>query len=415
VQTAQVRRDSGLELDAARERARRLDGQDDLAAYSDRFIPLPKGLVYLDGNSLGRPPRHLPELLAQAVRDQWGQGLIGSWDRWQRLPYEVGDQLGTSLLGAKKSEVSVSDSTTVNLYKLVLAAVAARPDRTVMLIESDAFPTDRYVLDGIARHHGLQVREVASDVDGGFGVEDVEAVLETDVAVACLSHVGYRSAALADMAAVTAAIHSAGALVLWDLCHSAGAVPIDLTGAAVDLAVGCTYKYLNAGPGAPAFLFVRKDLQNQLDSPIWGWFGSADQFEMPPGYAPRRGLGRFQAGTPPVLGLLAVREGSAVVAEAGVDRLRAKGSDLTNYALQLADAWLVPLGFRVASPRSSERRGSHLTLEHRDARRLCARLVELGVITDFRTPDRIRLGMAALTTSFSDVCRALHALSTAAQ
>lgn len=402
--------DTELSPAEARDQARLLDESDELAPFADRFIPLPEGVVYLDGNSLGRPLRSMAGVLDFALQEEWARGLIPSWDRWVELPYQVGGEMSGPILGARAGEVVVSDSTTVNLYKLVSAAVEARPGRSVILIESDAFPTDRYVVDGIARTRGLTVREVPSGLDRGFQPEDVASVLDTDVAVACLSHVGYRSAALADMGPINQILHEAGALVLWDLCHSAGSVPIDLTGSGADLAVGCTYKYLNGGPGAPAFLFVRRDLQGELASPIWGWFGADDQFEMADSYRPRPDIGQFQAGTPPILAILTVREGARVVAEAGLPRLRAKGMALSDLALQLADQWLAPSGFRVASPRVADRRGSHLTLEHRDARSLCTRLAEGGVITDFRTPDRIRLGLAALTTSYIDVVRALEAL-----
>ena len=401
--------------EAYRERARRLDEADELRPFADRFVPLPAGVVYLDGNSLGRPLRTMSPMLASAVERDWAQGLIPSWDHWQQLPFEVGDEVAGPILGARAGEVVISDSTTVNLYKLMSAALDARPDRRVILIDSDAFPTDRYVAEGLARARGLEVRELPSDMDEGFGADDVAASMAGDVAVACLSHVGYRSAALADMTRVTDVVHDAGALVLWDLCHSAGSVPIDLEGTGADLAVGCTYKYLNGGPGAPALLYVRQELQDQLDSPIWGWFGADRQFEMEHEYRPRPGIGHFQAGTPPILAILAVREGARVLAEAGLSRLRAKGAALTELALEISDNWLVAEGFRVASPRDPMRRGSHLTLEHAQARELCDRLADEGVIVDFRTPDRIRLGMAALTTSFDDVVRAGEVLRAAAR
>jgi len=389
-------------------RARAADGADSLSAYRDRFVPLPDGVIYLDGNSLGRPLRRLPELLGRVIEQEWGGGLIRSWDHWRLLASEVGDELGATLLGARPGEVTVSDSTTVNLYKLAMAAIAARPGRDVLLIDSDSFPTDRYVLDGIAERLGLQVREVPSHLDEGFDVEAVEASLDGRVALACLSHVGYRSAARADMAPINQAIHSSGALALWDLCHSVGAVPIDLTAAGCDLAVGCTYKYLNAGPGAPAFLYVRREHQSRLRPPIWGWFGAADQFEMGATYEPRVGIGRFQAGTPPILGILSVREGVRLLADAGgPSALYPKAVALTEFGLELADRWLVPIGFRVASPRRPDRRGAHLTLEHGRARQLCQLLAQAGVLTDFRTPDRIRLGMAPLTTTFTDVAQAI--------
>jgi len=247
-------------------RAGAADATDPLHAYQERFVPLPDGVVYLDGNSLGRPLRNLPRLMAQVIEEEWGRGLIRSWEQWQLLAAQVGDELGAALLGARPGEVTLSDSTTVNLYKLAMAALTTRPDRDVILIESDSFPTDRYVLDGIAERQGLNVREVPSHLDEGFDLEAVRASLDERVALVCLSHVGYRSAAIADMAPINDVIHANGALALWDLCHSAGAVPVDLTASSCDLAVGCTYKYINAGPGAPAFLYVRREHQSQLAS-----------------------------------------------------------------------------------------------------------------------------------------------------
>lgn len=391
----------------ARRRAAEMDAADPLAGFRDRFLPLPDGIVYLDGNSLGRPLRSTLEVVAAAIREEWGQGLIGSWSEWTDLPRRVGDELGNALLGSAPGEVVVADSTSVNIYKLVMAAAAARPGRDVLVTEADNFPSDRYVLQGVAQRLGLTLRLVPADIDNGVDLADLAAALDERVAAVCLSHVGYRSGALVDMRAATQLVHDHGALVLWDLCHSVGSVPIDLTGARADLAVGCTYKYLNAGPGAPAFLYVRRDLQEQLSQPIWGWFGQADQFEMDDTYAPMPGIGRFQVGTPPILGVLAVREGVRLLAEAGMEPVRAKGQALTALAAELADRHLAPRGFRIASPRDADQRGSHLTLAHPEARQLVRRLADGGVITDFRTPDRLRLGASALSTSFTDIVEAV--------
>jgi kynureninase len=282
-----------------------------------------------------------------------------------------------------------------------------RPDRTVILTAADEFPTDRYVLDGLAAARGLQVRVVPADVAHGPDPADVVAALDADVALLCLSHVGYRSGALADLPALTAAAHRAGALALWDLSHAVGAVPIELDAAGVDLATGCTYKYLHGGPGAPAFLYVNRALHGRARQPIWGWFGQRDQFVMAPGYDPEPDVRAFGTGTPAVLGLIAAQEGARLLAEAGLDRLRAKGVALTELGVALFDSWLAPLGFELASPRDPARRGSHLTLRHPEAWPICAMLVDQGIVGDFRYPDGLRLGPAPLSTRFVELWDAM--------
>jgi kynureninase len=239
----------------------------------------------------------------------------------------------------------------------------------------------------------------------------VKELLDGDVALVWLEQVHYRSAAIADMPAITAAAHEAGALVLWDVCHSAGAIPVDLTGAGADLAVGCTYKYLNAGPGAPSFLYVRGELQGSLRQPIWGWWGRRDMFEMEQRYVPLSDIRANLAGTPPILSMAPIEVGAAMLVEAGIERVRAKGVALTGYAIELFDELLAPVGFRLASPREAERRGSHVTVERHDARMLCARLLDRGVVPDFRQPNGIRLGMAPLTTTFEEVRRGIVSLA----
>ena len=395
-----------------RSRAADLDASDPLASFRDRFVPLDAGLVYLDGNSLGMLPAATAQRLAEVISQDWGSGLIRSWAHWMDLPRQAGDLLGEHLLGAEPGQVVVCDSTTVNLYKLAWAALDARPGRPVLVTDDDNFPTDRYVLDGIAARSGGQLRLIRADPDQGVRPDDVRAAIGPDTALVCLSHVAYRSGALADMAAITRLAHEAGALVLWDLCHSAGSVPVDLDGSAADLAVGCTYKYLNAGPGAPAFLYVRQDLQDRLTQPIQGWFGQQDQFTMGPRYEPAAGITRFTTGTPNVPGTVAVQEGTRLLAEAGIQALRAKGIQLTSYLIELADAWLAPYGCVLASPRDPGLRGAHVSLRHPEAGRISRALIRAGVIGDFRAPDRLRLGPAPITTRFTDVWDALHALRT---
>jgi kynureninase len=382
-----------------------LDRVDPLRSYRGRFVGADDDLIYLDGNSLGRLPVASADRLFEVVHSQWAHGLVRSWESWIAWPRSVGDLLGATLLGAAAGQVVVSDSTSVNLYKLAAAALELSPSRTTIVTDSGNFPTDRYILAGLASARGLRV----IDVDGS-SLADVAAVLSDDVALVSLSHVDYRSGALLPMAEITAAAHSAGALVLWDLCHSVGAVPISLDACQVDLAVGCTYKYVNAGPGAPAFLYVRNDLQSVARQPIWGWFGQQAQFEMGADYAPVESIERFLVGSPPILGIALVESGVRLLAEAGVDRLRAKGSALTSLLISLADSWLAPLGFSVASPRDDSKRGAHVSLRHDDAYRISQALIAHQVVPDFRRPDLVRLGCSPLTTSFADVYEAMRRL-----
>src|SRR6516165_10695725 len=386
--------------------AEECDAADPLASFRERFAFGDPSLIYLDGNSLGRLPLATADRIADVVRHEWGTGLIRSWEHWIDLPSRAGDLLGSQLLGAAPGQVLVCDSTTVNLYKLARAALGARPGRTVIVTDDDNFPTDRYVLAGVAAERDADLRLIHTDMDAGVTPGAVRAAVDGATALVSLSHVAYRSGALADMAQITAIAHDAGALMLWDLCHSAGSVPVDLDGCGADLAVGCTYKYLNAGPGAPAFLYVRNDLQQQLHQPVQGWFGQRDQFAMGPSYDPVPGIGRFMTGTPDIIGISAVSEGVSLLAEAGIGALRDKGMRLTGYLINLADAWLAPLGFNLASPRDAARRGSHVCLRHPEAARIGAALTAAGVIGDLREPDRLRLGLAPITTSFTDVWEA---------
>jgi kynureninase len=398
-------------MDLDRAAAAALDDADPLAAFRARFAGTeddgPDRLIYLDGNSLGRLPRATPAALTRVVERQWGEGLVGSWAEWIGEATRLGDVLAVGVLGAHPGEVLVADSTSVNLYKLLVAGAQARPGRDVLVCTADDFPTDRYVVAGGAEGRGLTVRELPADVDQGLDLAALAAALDERVAVVVLSLVAYRSGALADIAEVTSLVHDAGALVLWDLSHAVGAVPVDLAAAGADLAVGCTYKYLNGGPGAPAFLYVRRDLQERLRSPIQGWFGQRDQFAMGPVYEPAAGIERFGAGTPPVLGMAAVDVGASLVADAGVDRLAVKGRALTELAVALGDAWLAPHGVALASPREPARRGSHVTFAHPQAWQLTQALIDRGVVPDFRTPDRVRLGPAPLYTRFVDVWDAM--------
>jgi kynureninase len=393
-----------------RTHAARLDADDPLAWLRDRFVIDEAGPIYLDGNSLGRLPRTTVAVVERTLREEWGTGLVRSWLGWMELAEGIGASLGEALLGAAPGQVAICDSTSVNLYKLASAALDARPGRRVILASADDFPTDRYVLEGLAAARGLELRQLPSNGSNAIGHAAVARELGPEVALVSLSHASYRSAALEDVPAVTAAAHDAGALVLWDLCHSTGAVPLELDGWGVDLAAGCTYKYVNAGPGAPAFLYVRRDLQERLRQPIWGWFGQREQFRMGPAYDPVPGIGRFQVGTPPVLSLVPVGTGVEVLAEAGIERLRARSMALTGLLVALWEAWLRPLGFALASPRDPERRGGHVSLAHPDAYRVVRALLAAGVVPDFRQPDLVRLCPAPAYTRFVEVWDAMERL-----
>jgi kynureninase len=396
---------------ADREAAVERDRSDPLRAFRDRFVFADDGVIYLDGNSLGRLPADTPARVDDVIRGAWGSRLIRAWsDGWLELPQRIGDRLGHSLLGAAGGQVAVADSTTVCFYKLASAALSARPGRTEIITDRDNFPTDRYVLEALAAQRDLTIRWLEADPATGPEPDQVAELLGPQTALVALSHIAYRSAFVLDLPEITRLVRDAGALTLWDLCHSAGVFPIELDASGVDLAVGCTYKYLNGGPGAPAFLYMRAEHQGRLRQPIWGWLGTREPFEMVQGYEPADGIVSMLSGTPPVLALAAVSVGADLVIEAGVGAIREKSIALTEFAIALADEWLGPLGVSIGSPRDGHRRGAHVALVHPRARQLCASLIGDGVIVDFRAPDAIRLGLSPLTTSFADVWDGLHHL-----
>jgi kynureninase len=385
-----------------------LDSVDALAKYRALFIADDSVRAYLDGNSLGRPLIASRERIADFVGTQWGSRLIRGWDEsWLDLPLRIGDDLARTTLGAAAGQTTIGDSTTVLLYKLVRAAVDARPERKTLVIDRDNFPTDRYVLEGIAAERGLTVKWIeprtltGDDHDFGVTVEDVAAAVDADTVLVVLSHVSYRSGYLADVPEITQVVHDAGALMLWDLCHSAGVIPTQLDEWGVDLAVGCTYKYLNGGPGSPAFAYVRADLQAEIRQPIWGWLGSATPFEMGQGYTPAEGIRSVLSGTPPILGMLAMQDMLELIETVGLDVVRTKSIALTEYAVALADE-LLPEA-HLASPRDATLRGSHITLDDDRFSAVMPTLWEQGVIPDFRRPNGIRLGLSPLSTSFAEV------------
>lgn len=370
--------------------AQALDAADPLAGFRERFVIADEDRLYLDGNSLGRLPKGSRERLHRVI-DQWGEELVGGWAEWIEAPTRTGDALA-EVLGAAPGTVLVTDSTTVNLYKLAHALLDADPSLKRLATDAGNFPTDRYVLDGIARARGLEL----------VLFESVDELPEDALVV--LSHVDYRTGELLDMEAI-----DRRATVIWDLSHSAGAVPIELAARGVRYAVGCTYKYLNAGPGALGYLYVADP--DALRSPIQGWFGQDDQFAMERPYTPAPGISRFLAGTPPIVVLAAVEEGVRITAEAGIEALREKSVAQTELLITLHDEWLAPLGFTLASPRDSARRGSHVSLRHPEAWPICRALIErANVVPDFRGPDCVRLGIAPLYTRYVDVWDALDRL-----
>lgn len=383
-----------------------LDGADPLAGFRSRFIAAddPAIVAYLDGNSLGRPLRVTRDRLADFLDEGWGRRLIRGWDDgWLTDPQLLGDRIGAVLLGAAPGQIVVADSTSVLLYKLIRAAVDARPDRDEIVIDRANFPTDRFIVEGIVAERGRTVRWLHPQPDAGVRVADVAAAVGDRTAVVVLSHVAYRSGHLADAAAITDVGHAAGALVLWDLCHSVGVVPTELDAWGVDLAVGCTYKYLNGGPGSPAFAYVATALQDRLRQPIWGWIGADDPFAMADEYRPATGIRRYLTGTPPVLGMQPIKDMLGLIAEAGLPAIRAKSLALTEFAMQLVDDRLAPFGATVASPRAAEHRGSHVTVNHPRFATVIDALWKRGVIPDFRPPDGLRLGLSPLSTSFAEV------------
>jgi kynureninase len=398
-------------LHTAELRAAELDDADPLRGYRDEFLLGDDVVAYLDGNSLGRPLKASASRISSFVEQAWAGRLIRGWDEdWLTLPTRIGDRIGTTVLGAHAGQATIGDSTTVLLYKLARAAIALRPGRTEIVVDTDNFPTDRYVVEGIASELGLTVRWVTTDPWAGIEPGLLVPVLGERTALVLLSQVAYRSGHLADVDTITRMVHGAGAVVLWDLSHSVGSVPIQLDQWGVDLAVGCTYKYLNGGPGSPAFCYVRAEHQQAFRQPIWGWMGRRDAFEMGAGYEPADGIQRVLSGTPAILGMLALQDSLDLITGIGMETVRAKSIALTSFAVELYDRWLQPLDVELASPREPERRGGHITVEHGLFRELTPRLWSCGVIPDFRAPRGLRLGLSPLSTSFAEVLTGIRVI-----
>jgi kynureninase len=388
-----------------REDAVALDRADPLAALRDEF-ELPPVVIYLAGNSLGPLPRAAAADLERAAKSEWGNDLVTSWTRhgWIDLPFRLGDAIGR-LVGAAPGQVVVADSTSVNLFKLLAAALQMRPGRRVIVSERDNFPTDLYVAEGLIALLG-GIHELRLIGEGGL-----EAALGDDVAVVSLSHVSYRDGGLRDMAEVTRAAHACGALALWDLSHSAGALPVELDRCGVDLAVGCAYKYLCGGPGAPAYLYVAQRMQEAARQPLAGWMGHAAPFAFERSYRPAPGIARQLCGTPPVLSMSAIGAGIALLERAGMAAVRAKSVALSELFVTLAERSCGAHGLALASPRDAARRGSQVCFRHPDAYPVMQALIARGVIGDFRAPDILRFGLAPLVLRFVDVWDAVAALA----
>ena len=396
-----------------RTRAEALDAADPLAEYRHQFHIGDPEVCYLDGNSLGRLPLATVPALTDVVTREWGDELVDGWAHWIDEAQTTGDLLGRAALGAAPGQTLVQDTTSANFYQLCSAAIAARPGRRRVLIDSANFPTDRYILAGIARSLGLELVVLDNDECGGIRVaSDRERIspqalaehLDDDVALVTLQVVQYRSGALQDVPGITDLVRSHGALTVWDASHAAGSIDLRFDEWGVDLAVGCTYKYVNSGPGAPGWLYVNAARQAELHVPIQGWFANRDQFAMGPAFVPADGIRRFQIATPPVIGLRAVRVSTRMIERAGMTAISAKAQQGTDLMIALFDEWLEPLGFTLLTPRDPAQRGGHITIGHPDAKQIAAAMrVLTKTIPDYRVPDSIRLAISPLPTSYTEV------------
>jgi kynureninase len=395
--------------------AHQLDTQDPLASYREQFVITDPDLVYFDGNSLGMMPKVAQERAKQVIEQEWGSDLIRGWNKgWWNAPQRVGDKIG-QLIGAAPGQTLVNDTVSLNLFKLATSALTLQPNKKQIITDTFNFPSDLYILQGITnllalsgavaetkRHEIIRIGAVDDDITPD--IDALESAINEETALVTLSHVVFKSGYIYDMQRITELAHSKGALVLWDLSHSVGSVPVRLDDCNADFAIGCTYKYLNGGPGAPGFLYVNKKIQEKLTSPIWGWWGQKNPFDFSLDYEPAPGAQRFLVGTQPMISLLTMEAALEPTFNAGMDAIRAKSILMTDYASYLTEAWLAPLGFSLGSPADSAIRGSHISIRHADGYRINRALIEeMNVIPDFRAPDNIRLGFAPLYTSFTEI------------
>lgn len=393
-------------------RARALDEADPLRAFRDEFVVADEQVCYLDGNSLGRLPRASAAAVSGLLQE-WGSELVMGWQHWVDEAQRTGDLLGRTVLGAAPGQVLACDTTSVNFYQLCTAAVRARPGRRRIITDAANFPTDRYILEGIARDHGLELVLLDNEQDDGaferVTPDLLAPVMGDDVALVSLQVVQYRSGARNDVPGLTKLVHQHGALVVWDASHAVGAVPLEFDADGVDLAVGCTYKYLNSGPGAPAWLYVRADLQPHLQVPIQGWFAQADQFGMGPRFERAEGIRGFQVASPSIVGLRSINASLDIIDRAGISGIAAKAATGTDVLIDAFDEWLAPLGFTLLTPREPGHRGGHIRLGHPDADTICQALrVQHGVITDYRVPDSIRVAASPLTTTYAEAVEGMR-------
>lgn len=394
--------------------ARDLDQQDLLRPYRELFLISDPSLIYLDGNSLGRLPHRTVDYMERTIREQWGERLIRSWNEgWYQQSARLGKKIA-QIIGASPEEVIVSDSTSVNLYKLAYGALRIMEGRREIISDDMNFPTDLYVLQGLVRQFGnVHTLRLLKSPDGIFSdMTELVRMIKRQTALVTLSHVTFKSAFQYDLQRVTELAHLQGAMILWDLSHSVGVVPISLRKANVDLAIGSTYKFLNGGPGSPAFLYIRKDLQDRMENPIQGWFGDRQPFEFNLHYRPAEGIRRFLTGTPPVISVSGLEPSIDMILDAGIGALRNKSLQQGDYLISLAKEWLFPHGFRLGSPEVGEKRGSHVTLKHAEAYRISRALIdpEVGdqvVLPDFREPNNLRFGITPLYTSYEEILRAM--------
>jgi kynureninase len=394
------------DFELATARAKALDAQDPLAAKRDLFH-LPKGLIYLDGNSLGALPRSLSKRMQKAVASEWGNGLIRSWNDagWYEATSRVGKQIA-ALVGAKAHEVIACDSTSINLFKVLCAAAQALPERKIIICEEGNFPTDAYITDGASALYGKQVMFATQD-----NVEQKIAQAGAQLCAVTLTQVHYKTGRMLDMARITQLVQAQGGRMIWDLAHSAGAIVVQLNACKVDYAVGCGYKYLNGGPGAPAFVYVREDLQAEVNQPLQGWFGHASPFTFDRAYVPAQGMARMLVGTTSVLSMIALEEALKMYEGVSMQAVRSKSESLTTLFIDLYDAHIAPLGLGLATPRDTAQRGSQVSFTHAQGYAIMQALIERGVVGDFRAPDILRFGFAPLYVSHEDVVRSIQILS----
>lgn len=395
-------------------KARELDQQDLLKNFRKLFVINDPSMIYLDGNSLGRLPVKTMNYMENAIRDQWGERLIRSWNEgWYQQSARLGKKIA-QIIGARPDEVIVSDSTSVNLYKLAYGALKIMQGKREIISDDMNFPTDLYVLQGLIRQFGdVHTLRLLKSPDGIFSdMTELVRMIKKQTALVTLSHVTFKSAFQYDLERVTELAHLQGAMVLWDLSHSVGVVPISLRKANVDLAIGSTYKFMNGGPGCPAFLYIRKDLQDRMENPIQGWFGDHDPFEFKLHYRPATGIRKFLTGTPPVISVSGLEPSIDMILDAGIRAIRKKSVDQGTYLISLAREWLFPLGFRLGSPEVAEKRGSHVTLKHAEGYRISKALIdpavgEQAVLPDFREPNNLRFGITPLYTTYEEIHRAM--------